>query len=97
MNARSYCHWAGLRLPSELEWRRRAAALTAVSTRGARLDWSKCRNAKNHGTEETAPVLGYPEGASPWGCLQMSGNVQEWCADLYEKHFYLRLRKAGGD
>ncbi len=33
------------------------------------------------GEDRSVPVDGMPEGASPYGCLHMAGNVQEWCAD----------------
>jgi formylglycine-generating enzyme required for sulfatase activity len=36
----------------------------------------------------TAPVDSYPEGASPYGILNVAGNVWEWCVDFYGKDYY---------
>ncbi|HID63210.1 MAG TPA: formylglycine-generating enzyme family protein, partial [Anaerolineae bacterium] len=50
------------------------------------LDWKD--RSINDGFRATAPVGSYPEGASPYGVLDMSGNVWEWVTDYYDERYY---------
>ena len=40
------------------------------------------------GYEKTAPVGSFPDGASPYGALDMAGNAWEWVRDWYDEQYY---------
>ncbi|MCG3208380.1 MAG: Hercynine oxygenase [Anaerolineae bacterium] len=91
----AYCNWLSefsskrITLPSEAEWEKAARGGNdqRVYPWGDKWDTAMCNN-RRLGLEDTTPVGIFPEGASPYGCLDMCGNVWEWTHSVFKDYPY---------
>jgi formylglycine-generating enzyme required for sulfatase activity len=94
-DTQGFCRWVSgktgllFHLPSEAQWEK-----AARGTDYRRYSWGdrppvkRLVNFKDSSIGKTVQVAQFPGGASPYGIMDMSGNVWEWCNDWYSEDYY---------
>ena len=96
-DARAYAAWGGKRLPHEWEWQ-----YAAQGADGRRYPWGNEWNPnavpipdKSRGLRGPDAVDGHPQGASPFGVMDMTGNVWQWTEEVVDEHTRAGILRGG--
>ena len=89
----AYARWAGKRLPTQLEWQ-----LAAQGTDKRKWPWGNDFHATycNNSFNRLTPVDAFPKGQSPYGVMDLVGNVWQMTNDIYfNGTYYMGIIRGG--
>ncbi|MBW7881217.1 MAG: SUMF1/EgtB/PvdO family nonheme iron enzyme [Caldilineaceae bacterium] len=86
--AARYADWAGGRLPTEIEWEKACRGVDGRAYPWGDREPDPALANYNGAVGDTTPTGRYPAGASPYGALDMAGNVWEWTSSPYAANPY---------
>jgi gamma-glutamyl hercynylcysteine S-oxide synthase len=98
-DARAYAAWAGKRLPHEWEWQYSAQGLTAQEYTWGKEPlvgiYTQPTPDKGRMMAPASPVDAFPKGASPFGVMDMTGNVWQWTDEFVDQHTRAAIVRGG--